>query len=189
MTKRIVFFFAIAIAGGAAALAQTTVDLSRAAHCPPSSSTQIVVALPSGTLAASASCLILAPAGFKVDTTTAPPTVRVIATTGPAGPQGPVGATGAVGPAGAPGSQGPEGPPGTAAPVVNFTDSDTACATWGAGTSYVLTIAPNPPSSLAIAQNGLTLSAGVDYTLAGTAVTFLHNPPAATDTLRCDYRH
>jgi hypothetical protein len=194
-------------AAAAFASAQTSLDLATAAHCPPSSSTQIVIALPAGTLAARAACLILDPAGFKIDTSTTPATVRVITTIGPAGPSGPAGQTGASGPAGAAGPAGeagsvgaagavgavgppgPQGPAGAAAPVINFADVDAACTGWGTATSYVLGAAPNPAASLVIVQNGLTLSAGLDYTLAAATVTFLQNPPLATDTMKCSYRH
>jgi hypothetical protein len=181
-----------------AAAAQTAPDMSRQGRCPKSSATQVVIALPSPNSPAPVACLLLDPAGFKVDMTTTPPTIRALVTTGPQGPTGPAGPAGPTGaPSTIPGPQGatgpagpagPTGPAGTPAPVITFIDSDPACLTWPATATYVLTAAPSPPASLVIVQNGLTLSQGVDYTLSTATVNFLFNPPASTDIIRCGYR-
>jgi len=163
-----------------AARAPTSLNIDTGAHCPASSANQIVVALPSPQAIAPVMCLILDPAGFTIDQSTNPPTVRVI---GAAGPAGAVGGTGTAGATGA------TGPAGTSAPVINFVDDDTACASWPGASVYALTHEPNPASSVTVSQNGLKLKQGNDYTVSGSMVTFLANPPHATDLLTCAYRY
>jgi uncharacterized coiled-coil protein SlyX len=59
------------------------------------------------------------------------------------------------------------------------------------GTNLIFSLAnpPAPTASLTIFRNGLALSAGVDYTLSGSAVTFLSaSKPQAGDMLLAYYR-
>jgi len=151
--RSIVCFFLLAMFSLALAQ-QSSVNLQRQGTCPASSSTQIVIALPSTAKMAASACLVLDPAGFVVDSTTSPPTVRLKPLAG-----------------------------------INFMDDDAACTSWLTSTTYALAHPPNPPSSLSIVQNGVTLKQGLDFTLSGSTVTFLFNAPAATDALICRYRY
>jgi len=152
-------FAIFAVIFSRALLAQTSVNVAASASCPPSTATRIVIALSAGSKVAPLSCLILDPASFVVDKTTNPPTVHVAFPTPPA------------------------------PSIINFMDDDSACAAWLTSTTYTLTHPPNPASSLSITQNGLALKQGVDFTVSGSTVTFLFNPPAPTDTLVCRYRY
>jgi hypothetical protein len=83
---------------------------------------------------------------------------------GPAGPAGSPGATGATGPAGA---------------SYNFADNEVpAGAINGINVTYTLAHVPNPPASLILANQGLTMwqNAGGDYTLSGATITFFFAP-------------
>lgn len=113
---------------------------------------------------------------------------------GPAGPQGPTGPSGAngaqgvQGPAGATGPAGPQGPPGSG---VNYADAEVpGGAINGTNTAFTLVAAPTPAGSLQLIRNGLLLTAGVDYTLASNAITFLTGAiPQTGDGLLAWYRH
>jgi len=59
----------------------------------------------------------------------------------------------------------------------------------GTNVAFTLAAAPNPAGSLHFFRNGLRLSPGSDFTLAGAAVTFLPGAaPQPGDILRVDYR-
>lgn len=59
----------------------------------------------------------------------------------------------------------------------------------GVNAVFALPTAPNPASSLKITRNGLALKTGVDYTLAGSSVTFLLGAvPEAGAVLLASYR-
>jgi hypothetical protein len=107
---------------------------------------------------------------------------------GPAGAQGPQGVQGAAGPAGAIGPTGPQGPPGSAG---TFDDAIVPVGTAnGVNAVFTLPAAPNPAASLKLCRNGLTLTAGIDYTLAASTITFLAGAiPQTGDGLIAWYRH
>lgn len=106
-------------------------------------------------------------------------------TTGVQGPAGPVGLTGATG---ATGPAGPQGPPGAG---VNFADAEVPGGLVnGVNAAFTLAAAPSPATSLQLTRNGLTLTAGIDYTLSGLAITFLTGAiPQTGDGLIAWYRH
>ncbi len=116
---------------------------------------------------------------------------------GPAGPTGPAGAqgtAGATGPQGIQGVAGPIGPTGPPGAGVNFSDAEVPGGLVnGTNPTFTLAAAPSPASSLQLNRNGLTLTAGIDYTLAGNTITFLTGAiPQSTpqpDGLVAWYRH
>jgi hypothetical protein len=60
----------------------------------------------------------------------------------------------------------------------------------GTCTTFHVLHAPTPPSSLAVYRNGIRLSAGVDYTLAGDTINFFTVAvPTAGDILTASYRY
>ena len=75
-------------------------------------------------------------------------------------------------------------------PGVGFVDQETPSgAVNGVNASFTLSQSPSPSSSLAVYRNGVRLTAGVDYTATGTAITF--GPtllPQTGDVLVCSYR-
>ena len=74
-------------------------------------------------------------------------------------------------------------------PGVSFIDQETpAGAINGVNAAYTLSQSPSPSASLALYRNGVRLSAGVDYTAVGPAITFLTLVPQTGDTLICSYR-
>lgn len=118
--------------------------------------------------------------------------------TGPAGPIGLTGPAGAIGPAGPPGVTGPPGPQGPAGPAGpagtgstgvagagNFVDDETPVCT----TLAACTVSRLPqPGTVRLYRNGLRQKLGVDYTIAGAAITFLVSPQAG-DYLTTEYRY
>jgi hypothetical protein len=59
----------------------------------------------------------------------------------------------------------------------------------GTNTQFSLANAPSPAASLTLYRNGLAQSPGVDYTLAGSVLTFLSvSVPQPTDLLQAFYR-
>jgi hypothetical protein len=71
------------------------------------------------------------------------------------------------------GSSGPCGPP-----PQQFIDSETPVGLVdGYNAAFKLSAAPNPPGSLAVYRNGILQKSGVDYTTAGSTLTFV---PAST---------
>jgi hypothetical protein len=75
-------------------------------------------------------------------------------------------------------------------PGVGFVDQQTPTgATNGVNTTFTLSQTPSPSASLTVFLNGLLMSAGVDYTLSGSTITFLTaSVPQTGDILLCSYR-
>lgn len=75
-------------------------------------------------------------------------------------------------------------------PGVGFVDSETPSgAVNGVNNFYTLVQAPSPASSLGVYRNGIRLKSGLDYTAAGTGITFLGGlVPQTGDVLLCSYR-
>jgi hypothetical protein len=74
-------------------------------------------------------------------------------------------------------------------PGVGFVDQQTpAGAINGVNAVFTLSQTPSPATSLEVYRNGLLLSAGVDYTVSGTVITFIGVVPQSSDTLLCSYR-
>src|SRR5258708_2895997 len=81
---------------------------------------------------------------------------------------------------------------------IAFVDDDPNCTTWPAGLVFQLSNTPNPPSSLVVTLNGLTLKPDVDFVLNGVNVNFPFYAPTAiwdqdmklivADTVKCSYR-
>jgi len=85
------------------------------------------------------------------------------------------------------GSSGPCGSWGTSP---NFVDAELpAGAMDGVNTSFTLANAPSPAASLDLYRNGLLLEAGADYSLSGSAITFVSAAtPQPGDSLLANYR-
>jgi hypothetical protein len=75
-------------------------------------------------------------------------------------------------------------------PGVGFVDQVTPTgAINGVNTVFTLSQSPSPGASLTVFLNGLRMSAGVDYTLSGTTITFASaSVPQTGDILLCSYR-
>jgi hypothetical protein len=75
-------------------------------------------------------------------------------------------------------------------PGVGFVDQVSPTGTMnGVNTTFTLSQTPSPSASLTVFLNGLVMSAGVDYTLAGTTITFAAaSAPQTGDLLLCSYR-
>jgi hypothetical protein len=75
-------------------------------------------------------------------------------------------------------------------PGVGFVDQQIPTgAINGVNITFTLSQTPSPSASLTVSLNGLHLSAGVDYTLAGAVITFLSGTvPQTGDILLCSYR-
>jgi hypothetical protein len=75
-------------------------------------------------------------------------------------------------------------------PGVGFVDQETPTgAVNGVNAAFTLSQTPSPSTSLVIYRNGVRLTAGVDYTASGAAVTFMSTlVPQTGDTLLCTYR-
>lgn len=59
----------------------------------------------------------------------------------------------------------------------------------GTNTAFTLTYAPDPASSLSLYRNGVLQKQNLDYTISGSAVTFVSaNTPQSGDTLVASYR-
>jgi hypothetical protein len=100
------------------------------------------------------------PAGFVLDTTTTPFTLRAVAPAAPA-----------------------------PLPLFIYAETP-ASAINGTNAAFTLAFAPNPPASLQLFRNGLLLAAGGDYTLTGTAITFAAGAvPQSGDALHASYVH
>ena len=60
----------------------------------------------------------------------------------------------------------------------------------GSNTAFVLAHAPDPPASLFLFRNGVLMRSGVDYSIAGSAVTFfVGSTPQTGDLLVASYRY
>jgi hypothetical protein len=75
-------------------------------------------------------------------------------------------------------------------PGVGFVDQQIPTgATNGVNGAFTLSQSPSPAASLEVYLNGLLMSAGVDYTVVGTAITFASaSLPQPGDILLCSYR-
>jgi hypothetical protein len=105
-------------------------------------------------------CVLLDPTATKIDTTTTPPTLRIVSSSNIT-PAGPVFVDGEV--------------PIGVIDGVNFT--------------FTLASPPNPSTALHLYRNGVRLSPGIDFSLTGAAIAFLPGAvPQASDTLTADYR-
>ncbi len=71
-----------------------------------------------------------------------------------------------------------------------FVDSVTPTGTVdGVNAVFTLPSSPNPPISLVLSVGGLTYSAGVDFGVSGSAITFLPGSiPSAGSIIRASYR-
>jgi hypothetical protein len=72
----------------------------------------------------------------------------------------------------------------------SFVDNETPSGTInGVNTNFSIAQAPVPTASLVLTRNGIVLFQSVDYTLSGTAITFLSGAiPVTGDALRASYR-
>jgi hypothetical protein len=75
-------------------------------------------------------------------------------------------------------------------PGVGFVDQEAPSGTMnGVNAAFTLSQPPTPSSSLVVYRNGLHLTAGVDYTEAGSTITFTPTlVPQPGDILLCSYR-
>jgi hypothetical protein len=74
-------------------------------------------------------------------------------------------------------------------PGVGFVDQQPPTgALNGVNAAFTLSQTPSPSTSLEVYRNGLLLSAGIDYALSGTVITFIAVVPQAGDTLLCSFR-
>jgi hypothetical protein len=89
------------------------------------------------------------------------------------------------------GSSGPCGGGGGGGVSGQFADGETPGGTVnGANTTFVLTHAPDPSSSLALFRNGLRMAPAVDYSLSGNTITFfVASTPQTGDQLLANYRY
>lgn len=72
---------------------------------------------------------------------------------------------------------------------IAFADSEVPSGVLnGINSTFTLANPPSPAQSLLLERNGITQTAGTDFTLASSAITFVL-PPQATDTLRAWYRY
>jgi uncharacterized protein YoxC len=80
--------------------------------------------------------------------------------------------------------------PGTGASTT-FVDAETPGGTVnGTNLAFTLANAPNPAASLKLYKNGVLMAQGVDYTLSGSAITFIAAAaPQTSDLLLAAYRH
>jgi hypothetical protein len=79
---------------------------------------------------------------------------------------------------------------GVSIPGIGFVDQQTPTgATNGVNNTFTVSQTPSPSTSLSVFLNGLLMSVGVDYTLSGTAITFLPaSVPQPGDILLCSFR-
>lgn len=89
------------------------------------------------------------------------------------------------------GSSGPCGSGGGSGVTGAFSDGEIPAGTInGSNTTFTLTNAPDPESSLQLFRNGLLMRASVDYTLSGNVITFLvAATPQPGDLLVSSYRY
>lgn len=74
-------------------------------------------------------------------------------------------------------------------PNVGFVDQETPSgAVNGVNTAFTTSQVASPSSSLTLFLNGLRLTPGVDFTLSGSAITFVAGQPRTGDILLCSYR-
>jgi hypothetical protein len=87
------------------------------------------------------------------------------------------------------GTSGSCGGSGSSAPSA-FVDAEVPAGTMnGSNTQFTLAATPVSASSVAVWRNGLFLRSGMDFTVSGTAVTFVGNStPLAGDTILASYR-
>lgn len=72
-------------------------------------------------------------------------------------------------------------------PAINFADAEVPAP---AGATCTLAHPPNPAGSLMLFENGLLQTAGVDYTLSGSTITFIAaSVPNPGDALIAWYRY
>ncbi|MGP8247991.1 MAG: hypothetical protein ACLQVN_26195 [Bryobacteraceae bacterium] len=85
---------------------------------------------------------------------------------------------------------GSSGPCGSGASSPNFVDAELPTGTMdGVNTSFALANAPSPAASLDLYRNGVLLEAGTDYSLSGSAITFVSTAtPQPGDSLLANYR-
>jgi hypothetical protein len=85
---------------------------------------------------------------------------------------------------------GTSGPCGTSGASAGFVDGEIPSGTAnGTNTAFSLSNAPSPAASLKLSRNGLLLSQGSDYSLSGSAITFLSPAaPQTGDTIQASYR-
>jgi len=69
--------------------------------------------------------------------------------------------------------------------AANFADAEIPS---GSGTNFTLAHSPNPAASLMLFWNGILLQSGVDFTLAGNALTMTQTVEAS-DQFVCWYRY
>jgi hypothetical protein len=74
---------------------------------------------------------------------------------------------------------------GAGAAPPNFADAEVPS---GSGTAFTLAHSPNPPASLILVWNGVTLQAGTGYTLSGSSL-IMANAVGGGDTLVAWYRY
>lgn len=99
---------------------------------------------------------------FVLDTSTIPPTLRIVGTSSGTNTPGPV-----------------------------FVDVEIPTGTVdGVNRTFTLRDVPNPASSLNLMRNGISYTAGVDYTLAGNVITYLPGvtAPQLGDVHKASYR-
>lgn len=87
------------------------------------------------------------------------------------------------------GSSGPCGPLGSVGS--NFADNEIPQGNVnGVNQTFLLQTSPVPPNSLHLYANGLRMSVGSDYVLAGNRISFLGlYVPGSGDTILADYRY
>jgi hypothetical protein len=79
---------------------------------------------------------------------------------------------------------------GSGSGTVTFVDSETPTGTIdGSNAQFTLANVPSPASSVLLSRNGIVLTAGQDFSITGSTITFLANArPASGDTLLASYR-
>lgn len=79
---------------------------------------------------------------------------------------------------------------GGSAVSASFVDGETPSGVInGVNTAFTLNTAPSPSNSLTLYRNGLAMKAGLDYSVAGTTITFVASQvPATGDVLLASYR-
>lgn len=85
---------------------------------------------------------------------------------------------------------GTSGACGTGGTAIGFVDAEVPSGTIdGVNTTFSLSEAPSPPTSLRVYRNGILLFEGVDYSLSGDTVTFYQSAkPFNGDGLRASFR-
>lgn len=141
------------------ASAQTTISIGQMS-CPASTSPQILVAIPLGSIGSipiiRLTCAVLDPATLILDTTRTPPVLRAVA---------------------------------IQAPGTNYVDGEVPTGLMdGANSNFTLASTPIA-GSLHLHRNGVRQKSGLDYNLVGISILFLAgSTPQPGDTLLVDYR-